>query len=84
MDSKDIYWAMKLSCLKMIKTGITCFNDMYWRPEIDIRAITETGMRAVVGLALMDNATKGGQQRICRKEIGRYLRRLDMIKYHLL
>ena len=67
MDSKDIYWAMKLSCLKMIKTGITCFNDMYWRPEIDIRAITETGMRAVVGLALMDNATKEGNKESVEK-----------------
>jgi len=62
MDSEDIYWAMKLSCLKMIKTGITCFNDMYWRPGIDIKAITEMGMRAVVGLTLIDIVPEGDKE----------------------
>jgi len=62
MDSEDMYWAMKLSCLKMIKTGTTCFNDMYWTPEIDIRAITEMGIRAVIGLTLADIIREGNKK----------------------
>ena len=62
MNSEDMYWAMKLSCLKMIKTGTTCFNDMYWTPEMDIKAITEMGIRAVIGLTLIDIAPEGDKK----------------------
>jgi len=67
MDSEDIYWAMKLACLKMIKTGTTCFNDMYWSPKINIKAITEMGIRAVVGLTFIDDIIGGDIKRILEK-----------------
>jgi len=29
LAEENIYWGIKLACLEMIKTGTTCFNDMY-------------------------------------------------------
>ncbi len=33
ISKRDIYWGSKLACLEMIKTGTTCFADMYFFPE---------------------------------------------------
>jgi 5-methylthioadenosine/S-adenosylhomocysteine deaminase len=39
---------------EMLKSGTTCFNDMYFYPEVTAHAALECGMRAVVGLILVD------------------------------
>ncbi len=41
LSDDDIYWGTKLACLEMIKTGTTCFNDMYWFQGASIQAIQE-------------------------------------------
>jgi len=43
-----------LACAEMIKSGTTCFNDMYFFPEITARAVEQAGMRAKLGLILVD------------------------------
>lgn len=43
-----------LACAEMLRGGITCFNDMYFFPEAAGEAITAAGMRAVIGLALLE------------------------------
>lgn len=43
-----------LACAEMIKSGTTCFNDMYFFPEITTHAVEQAGMRAKVGLILID------------------------------
>ncbi|MDH5602187.1 MAG: amidohydrolase family protein, partial [Gammaproteobacteria bacterium] len=43
-----------LACAEMIKSGTTCFNDMYFFPEITMRAVKQAGMRAKLGLILID------------------------------
>ena len=62
LTEKDIYQGTKLACLEMIKTGTTCFNDMYWHPEAAVQAIEETGIRAVVGLTLLDSLPMGKKE----------------------
>lgn len=46
-----------LACAEMMRGGITCFNDMYFFPEAAGKAITTAGMRAVIGLALLEFPT---------------------------
>ncbi|HEX5803890.1 MAG TPA: TRZ/ATZ family hydrolase [Azospira sp.] len=46
-----------LACAEMLRGGITCFNDMYFFPEAAARAVATSGMRAVIGLALLDFPT---------------------------
>ncbi|MBI3562294.1 MAG: TRZ/ATZ family hydrolase [Gammaproteobacteria bacterium] len=42
------------ACAEMIRGGITCFNDMYFFPEQTARAVELAGMRAVIGLIMID------------------------------
>jgi 5-methylthioadenosine/S-adenosylhomocysteine deaminase len=41
----------------MIRGGITCFNDMYFFPEATARAALEAGIRAAVGIIVIDFPT---------------------------
>ncbi len=54
MNPDDIYWGMKFACLEMIKSGTVLFNDMYMYPEAALEAIKEMGIRAFVGLVMID------------------------------
>ncbi|MBM3309061.1 MAG: amidohydrolase [Candidatus Altiarchaeales archaeon] len=54
LTGKDVYAGTKLACLEMIKTGTTCFNDMYFYPEYTARAVKEMGLRATVSEVYLD------------------------------
>ncbi len=43
-----------LACAEMLRSGTTCFNDMYFFPEEAARAVDQAGMRAVMGLIVID------------------------------
>jgi len=47
----------QLACAEMIKGGITCFNDMYFFPESCAQAATSSGMRAAIGMIVIDFPT---------------------------
>jgi len=47
----------QLAIAEMLKGGTTCFNDMYFFPEATAQAAREAGMRAVIGLILIDFPT---------------------------
>ncbi len=49
LTSEDIYWGTKLAILEMIHSGTVFFNDMYWEPEMALRAADEMGVRAAIG-----------------------------------
>ena len=42
---------------EMIRSGTTCFNDMYFFPDVTARVVDSVGMRATVGLILIDFPT---------------------------
>jgi 5-methylthioadenosine/S-adenosylhomocysteine deaminase len=44
----------RLAVAEMLRGGTTCFNDMYFFPEITGKVSAAAGMRAVVGLILID------------------------------
>jgi 5-methylthioadenosine/S-adenosylhomocysteine deaminase len=46
-----------LACAEMLAGGITCFNDMYFFPGAAAEAALETGMRASLGMIVMDFPT---------------------------
>jgi 5-methylthioadenosine/S-adenosylhomocysteine deaminase len=54
LTEKDVYWGSMLACLEMIKTGTTCFNDMYWHMRGTARAVDEMGLRAVLAESFID------------------------------
>jgi 5-methylthioadenosine/S-adenosylhomocysteine deaminase len=46
-----------LACAEMLRGGITCFNDMYFYPGDAARAALDLGMRAALGLIVIDLPT---------------------------
>lgn len=54
LDGETVYWGAMLGCLEMIKSGTTCFSDMYLFAEYVAKAIDETGLRSVLGEVIYD------------------------------
>ena len=44
----------RLAMAEMVRGGTTCFNDMYFFPEVTAEVAREAGLRAVVGMILID------------------------------
>ncbi|MFO1420583.1 MAG: TRZ/ATZ family hydrolase [Candidatus Competibacteraceae bacterium] len=47
----------RLAVAEMLRGGTTCFNDMYFFPEVTAAAARECGIRACVGLIALDFPT---------------------------
>ena len=52
-----VHTGTELAIAEMIRGGTTCFNDMYFFPDITARVADDIGMRASVGLILIDFPT---------------------------
>lgn len=46
--------ATLLACAEMLSSGITCFNDMYFYPQATAAACTQVGLRANLGLVVLE------------------------------
>lgn len=46
-----------LACVEMLSGGTTCFSDMYFYPQATADAALQAGMRANLGLVVLDFAT---------------------------
>lgn len=51
----------ELAIAEMLLSGTTCFNDMYFFPDIVAKTAQEMGIRAFVGMILMDFPTAWAQ-----------------------
>src|SRR5471030_195361 len=49
-----VYDGTLLACAEMLRGGITCFNEMYYYPGDAARAALDMGMRAALGLIVVD------------------------------
>jgi 5-methylthioadenosine/S-adenosylhomocysteine deaminase len=43
-----------IACAEMLRGGVTCFNDMYFYPEAAAQAALAAGMRAVLGIIVIE------------------------------
>jgi 5-methylthioadenosine/S-adenosylhomocysteine deaminase len=51
----------KLAIAEMLRGGVTCFNDMYYFPDVVGEVADQTGIRATLGLILIDFPTAWAQ-----------------------
>jgi 5-methylthioadenosine/S-adenosylhomocysteine deaminase len=65
MDDEDVYWGSRLACVEMIRTGTTCFWDMYWHAHATARAVEDAGLRAVTAAPLIDDNDESKSERAC-------------------
>lgn len=54
LDPEKVYRGTLLACAEMIRSGTTCFCDMYLFEDAVAEAAAKAGMRAVVGEVLYD------------------------------
>jgi 5-methylthioadenosine/S-adenosylhomocysteine deaminase len=52
-----VHTGTELAIAEMIRSGTTCFNDMYFFPDVTARVAADIGIRASVGLILIDFPT---------------------------
>ncbi|MCL2309795.1 MAG: TRZ/ATZ family hydrolase [Proteobacteria bacterium] len=43
-----------IACAEMLRGGVTCFNDMYFFPEAAAAAVSTSGIRAALGLTVLE------------------------------
>lgn len=65
LEQEDMYWGAMLACIEMIRTGTTCFVDMNMNMQAVMRAVTDSGMRAVLSRGLVgEGDNEGGRIRL--------------------
>jgi 5-methylthioadenosine/S-adenosylhomocysteine deaminase len=52
-----VYDGARLAAAEMLRGGTTCFHDMYFYPDATARACVDTGIRAMLGLIVLDVPT---------------------------
>ena len=65
LKEKDVYWGTMLACLEMVKSGITCFVDMYIHMDGVAKAVGDVGLRAILGYGMVDR----GDEELAEKEL---------------
>jgi 5-methylthioadenosine/S-adenosylhomocysteine deaminase len=54
LKARDVYWGSMLGILEMLKTGTTCFSDLYIHMDQVAKACLESGIRAVLSYGMAD------------------------------
>ena len=57
VSARFVYDGTLLACAEMLQGGVTTFNDMYFYPSAAAEAATKAGMRAQLGLVVLEFAT---------------------------
>jgi 5-methylthioadenosine/S-adenosylhomocysteine deaminase len=70
-------WGTLLACAEMIRSGVTCFADMYYYEHEVAQAVSEAGMRAICAETIMKWPTPDAESydealALCRRFIERW------------
>ncbi len=57
LGQEFVYDGTRLACAEMMKGGTTVFNDMYFFPGSAAKAVLDSGMRAAIGMVVLDFST---------------------------
>jgi 5-methylthioadenosine/S-adenosylhomocysteine deaminase len=57
VNEEFVHDGTQLAMAEMLRSGTTCFNDMYYFPDVAARAAAACGMRCCVGLIVLDFPT---------------------------
>lgn len=81
---ENVYWGALLGCLEMISSGTTTFIDGYFFQDETIRAVHQSGLRALISQGIIDFPAPGVRDpkeniNIGKAFIERYLHFSDLI-----
>jgi 5-methylthioadenosine/S-adenosylhomocysteine deaminase len=57
VSEEFVHDGTQLAVAEMLRSGTTCFNDMYFYPDVTARVAAHSGIRACVGLIVIDFPT---------------------------
>jgi len=57
VDPDFVAAGTRLAALEMLRSGTTCFNDMYFYPDVTATVAADAGMRALIGMIVLDFPT---------------------------
>ncbi|MBK1642734.1 N-ethylammeline chlorohydrolase [Chromatium okenii] len=57
VDAEFVRDGTRLAVLEMLCGGVTCYHDMYFHPEVTAQVTADAGMRAVIGMIVVDFPT---------------------------
>ena len=57
VDEAFVRAGTTLAVAEMIRGGTTCFNEMYFHPQVASEVAIQTGIRAVIGMIVLDMPT---------------------------
>jgi len=69
LKPNDIYEGALLGCLEMIKSGTTCFADMYFHEEVIAKAVERAGLRAVLAPGIIEAGDVQRGERMLRDAV---------------
>jgi len=69
LKPQDIYYGSLLGCLEMIKSGTTCFADMYFHEETVAKAVQKAGLRAALAPGLLETLDKDLAEKTLKQTI---------------
>ncbi|MFW6111024.1 MAG: amidohydrolase [Thermoproteota archaeon] len=69
LKPEDIYIGALLGCLEMIKSGTTCFSDMYFEERMVASAVEESGIRADLAEGIIEAGDPEQGRKMLQKNI---------------
>jgi 5-methylthioadenosine/S-adenosylhomocysteine deaminase len=69
LNPDDVYFGALLGNLEMIKSGTTCFADMYFHEEAVARAVEESGLRGVLAEGIIEAQNKMQGEKMFEKSV---------------
>jgi len=69
LTPEDIYVGALLGCLEMLKTGTTCFADMYFREDMVAKAVQELGLRATLAPGIIESQNTAQTEKMLEESI---------------
>ncbi|MEA1994227.1 MAG: amidohydrolase [Euryarchaeota archaeon] len=69
LTEEDVYYGSLLGIIEMIKSGTTCFNDMYFFMDRVADAVAESGIRGVLSHGIIELSDKEKGKREIKKSM---------------
>jgi len=69
LKREDIYYGGLLGCLEMLKSGTTCFADMYFHEDMVAKAVKEIGLRGVLAEGIIESGNKLRGKKMLEKSV---------------
>ena len=69
LKPNHVYAGALLGCLEMIKTGTTCFADMYFYEDVIAEAVKRSGLRAVLAPGIIEAGNRQLGRRMLQEAV---------------